>query len=126
MARLVGTTSFAPGTQPQLAKVDKDAVDEFDSWSFNRAETLMAANYSALRRSSLRSAFTLGWYFDPFFNCYTFIPGGGLYFSPYGFPSSGDTPTTPTIFRMVTGTVTTPVADRGVARGVVEDRFHHA
>jgi len=86
MARLVGTTSFAEGTQPQLAKVDKDAVDQFDSWSFNRAQTLMAANYSALRRSSLSSAFALGWYFDPFYNCYTFIPGGGLYFSPYGFP----------------------------------------
>jgi len=86
MARLVGTSSLAARAQPQLAKLDKDAIDEFDSWSFNRAQTLMAANYSALRRGSMRGIFALGWYYDPFYNCYTFMPGGGLYYSPYGFP----------------------------------------
>jgi FecR protein len=70
---------------PSLAKIDKDAVDEFDQWSFNRAELLMAANQRALHQSSSRNgALSFGWHFDPFHRCYTFIPRGS-YWSPYGF-----------------------------------------
>jgi hypothetical protein len=66
-----------------LAKLDKDAIDEFDKWSFNRAELLMAANQRAL--SSLRKgALASGWHFDPFYSSYTFVPRGS-YWSPYGF-----------------------------------------
>jgi hypothetical protein len=70
---------------PVLAKIDKDAVDEFDEWSFNRAEVLMAANQMALRRTSARNGIlAFGWHFDTFHRCYTFIPRGS-YWSPYGF-----------------------------------------
>jgi FecR protein len=70
---------------PSLAKVDKDAIDQFDTWSFNRAELLMAANQRALRQSSTRDgALSFGWHFDPFHRCYTYIPRGS-YWSPYGF-----------------------------------------
>lgn len=70
---------------PSLAKIDKDGIDEFDTWSFNRAELLMAANQRALRQSSTRDgALSFGWHFDPFHRCYTFIPRGS-YWSPYGF-----------------------------------------
>jgi FecR protein len=70
---------------PSLAKIDKDAVDELDQWSFNRAELLMAANQRALGQSSSRNgALSFGWHFDPFHRCYTFIPRGS-YWSPYGF-----------------------------------------
>jgi len=68
-----------------IAKLDKDAVDKFDTWSFNRAQTLTAANVSALRRSRTLTAFTGGWYYDPFFNCYTFMPFSSAFWSPYGF-----------------------------------------
>ncbi len=68
-----------------IAKVNKDVSDRFDSWSFNRANTLMAANISALRRSRTMSALNFGWLYDPFYNCYTFIPRRGLWYSPYGF-----------------------------------------
>ncbi|HEX9004967.1 MAG TPA: FecR family protein [Blastocatellia bacterium] len=69
----------------EVAKVNKDAADKFDVWSFGRAQTLMAANVSALKRSNTMSALSYGWMYDPFFNCYTFIPGRGrLFFSPYG------------------------------------------
>jgi hypothetical protein len=71
---------------PELAKVNKDQADEFDAWCFNRAQTLTAANVAALRRSgNVYSAFAGGWYYNPFYNCYTFIPFRGRYFSPYGF-----------------------------------------
>jgi hypothetical protein len=80
------SNAFVAGSQLQMAKIDKDAtVDELDAWSFNRAQTLMAANQSVLRRQQSSSSLAHGWYFDPFYNGYTFIPGGG-YFSPYGFP----------------------------------------
>jgi FecR-like protein len=70
---------------PSLAKINKDAVDELDQWSFNRAELLMAANQRALRQPSLRNGtLSFGWHFDPFHSCYTFIPRGS-YWSPYGF-----------------------------------------
>jgi FecR protein len=70
---------------PSLAKVDKDAIDQFDTWSFNRAELLMAANQRALHQSSTRDgALSFGWHFDPFHRCYTYIPRGS-YWSPYGF-----------------------------------------
>ncbi|PYU28185.1 MAG: hypothetical protein DMG31_20730, partial [Acidobacteria bacterium] len=26
-----------------------------------------------------------GWYWDPWFACYTFIPGGGIFYSPFGW-----------------------------------------
>jgi FecR protein len=70
---------------PALAKINKDAVDELDQWSFNRAELLMAANQRALSQPSLRNGtLSFGWHFDPFHRCYTFIPRGS-YWSPYGF-----------------------------------------
>lgn len=68
-----------------IAKVNKDASDKFDAWSFNRANTLMAANISALRRSRTMSALSYGWIYDSFYNCYTYIPRRGLWYSPYGF-----------------------------------------
>ncbi|MBO0721719.1 MAG: FecR domain-containing protein [Blastocatellia bacterium] len=69
---------------PTLAKIEKNAeVDEFDSWSFNRAELLMAANQRALR-SLDKGNLAYGWYYDPFLSFYTFVPRGS-YWSPYGF-----------------------------------------
>jgi hypothetical protein len=69
-------------TQPELAKVDKDAMDNFDVWSFNRAQTLVAANLASVRQNSLLAG---GWYYNAGFSCYTFVPFSGYLFSPYGF-----------------------------------------
>jgi hypothetical protein len=72
----------AGSEKPELAKVDKDAMDNFDAWSFNRAQTLVAANLSSLRQNSLLSG---GWYYNPFYGCYTFVPFGNSWLSAYGF-----------------------------------------
>ncbi|MGH9800228.1 MAG: FecR domain-containing protein [Blastocatellia bacterium] len=74
-----------PVNNSDIAKVNKDVSDKFDAWSFNRANTLMAANVSALRRSRTMTAMSYGWLYDSFYNCYTFIPRRGLWYSPYGF-----------------------------------------
>jgi len=77
---LIGANSLAP----QVAKLEKDVLDGFDQWSYQRAEMLVAANYSVLRRSQTLSGLAYGWIYDPFYNCYTFIPGS-RFLSPYGF-----------------------------------------
>ena len=75
------TGSGQPGPA-DIAKLDKDAIDKFDAWSFNRAQSLTAANVKALSRSGVLTA---GWYRDPFFNFYTFVPSRSWFWSPYGF-----------------------------------------
>ena len=75
----------SPVGKNDIAKVNKDVSDGFDVWSFNRANTLMAANVSALRRSRTMNSLAYGWIYDSFYNCYTFIPRNGLWYSPYGF-----------------------------------------
>jgi hypothetical protein len=77
VARLTGGTAPA-----DLAKVDKDAVDSFDVWSFSRAQTLVAANLSSVRQNSLLAG---GWYYSSAYSCYTFVPYRGSMFSPYGY-----------------------------------------
>jgi FecR protein len=69
--------------KPELAKVDKDQIDNFDSWSFVRAQTLVQANLSSLRQN--RTLAQGGWYYNSFFGCYSFVPYRGYLVSPYGF-----------------------------------------
>ncbi len=75
----------SPVSKSEIAKVNKDVSDRFDAWSFNRANTLMAANISALRRSRTMNSLSYGWMYDSLYNCYTFIPRNGMWYSPYGF-----------------------------------------
>lgn len=70
---------------PDLAKIDRDAYDDFDVWSFGRARTLVEANNSALSRSNGFNSLASGWIFDPLSGSYTFIPRSGLFWSAYGF-----------------------------------------
>jgi hypothetical protein len=77
-------TGSADSVQSDIAKLDKDAVDNFDTWSFDRAQALTAANVKALSQSG-SGLLTSGWYYDPFFNFYTFVPTRSWFASPYGF-----------------------------------------
>jgi hypothetical protein len=73
------------GTQSDIAKLDRDASDRFDIWVFSRAQTLTAANLAALRQNRTYSSFMGGWYYNSFYNCYTFMPFGRRFYSPFGF-----------------------------------------
>ena len=77
LVRLTGSV------KPELAKVDKDQIDNFDTWSFVRAQTLVQANLSSLRQN--RTLAQGGWYYNSFFGCYSFVPYRGYLVSPYGF-----------------------------------------
>ena len=83
--KVVTLTGSAQPGQPgplDVAKLDKDAIDKLDTWSFNRAQALTQANVKALSRSGVLTA---GWYYDPFSNFYTFVPSRSWFWSPYGF-----------------------------------------
>jgi hypothetical protein len=73
--------------RPEIASLDKNFMDDFDLWSADRAEMLLAANQSYIRRYGLSGPSVLwnAWVFDPFFGCYTFLPWGYYFGSPYGY-----------------------------------------
>jgi hypothetical protein len=74
----------------QMAKLDPNQSDEVDLWSADRAELLLAANQSFIRRMGSWSWPSLSWsawVFDPFFGCYTFFPWGSGFESVYGYGS---------------------------------------
>lgn len=84
----------------ELTKFDKKAQDPFDQWSFERAETLIAANRQLSESHiaySLVSAMDSGWGYDswlhrgmgvwifnPRLSCHTFYPFYSGMSSPYG------------------------------------------
>jgi uncharacterized membrane protein YgcG len=74
---------------PIIAALDKKAVDGFDTWSRDRAQNLIAANKRLSNRAmkrSLRMTFVTNlWVRDSACGCYTFLPSGGGFSSPYGW-----------------------------------------
>ena len=72
----------------KIARFDKNKdTDELYLWSRRRSEYLAMANVSAAK--SLRDSGTYwsssNWYWNPYFNMFTFIPGRGVYMSPFGY-----------------------------------------
>lgn len=72
-----------------IAKLNKQDADVLDDWSKDRSKALIAANS---RLSNVGMSRTLGmsfvrnaWIYDPFCRCYTFLPFGGGFASPYGW-----------------------------------------
>ena len=72
-----------------IASYDKKAVDSFDQWSKGRAKTLIAANRRLSNRtiqgSTLFGFFSNVWIRDSSCGCYTFLPFGTGFSSPYGW-----------------------------------------
>ena len=68
-------------------KFSKEWSDPLQRWAGRRAGYLASANLSAAK-SILDSGVgwrTSGWYFNPYFGYFTFIPAYGNYFSPFGY-----------------------------------------
>src|SRR5437879_2119705 len=70
-----------------LAKFDAKDLDQLYRWSVRRSEYLAMANVSAAKsvRDSGMYWGSNRWYWNPYFNMYTFVPSSGMYFSPFGF-----------------------------------------
>jgi hypothetical protein len=87
------------GGELQFAKFSKEQMDNLDNWSMRRAQYLVAASAHLSSRVSDSwyssydwRGFRGGWFFDPFFQMFTFIPFGSNYHSPYGFSCGGYNP----------------------------------
>ena len=90
------------GGDLQYAKISKEQMDNLDNWSMRRAQYLVAASDRASSWASnswyssySQRGFRGGWYFDPFFQMFTFIPFGSNFYSPYGFSYLGYNPYRP-------------------------------
>ena len=73
-------------------KFDKQAnADDFYRWASLRSSYLAEANVDAARTygggggSSPTPFYGNGWYWDPSFAAYTFIPDDGIFFDPFGW-----------------------------------------
>ena len=74
-------------------KFNKTAYESSDSlyrWSSLRSDYVAEANVNAAQAYYASGWYGPGWwgadwYWDPWFDCYTFIPGGGIFYSPFGW-----------------------------------------
>jgi len=75
------------GGSLKAKKFDKKeyaSEDDLYRWSSLRSSYLAEANVQ-LAPSYATTGFVSGWYWDPWFGGYTFIPGSGLLYSPFGW-----------------------------------------
>ncbi|MCW5977554.1 MAG: hypothetical protein KIT09_05735 [Bryobacteraceae bacterium] len=70
------------------AKFDSKTGDSLYRWSYRRSGYLAMANLSAAKSiSDWQTPWYSrgGWYWNPYFGMFTFIPGSGVFYSPFGF-----------------------------------------
>jgi len=66
-------------------------ADDFYRWGSLRSSYLAEANVDAARRYSGAYGWAptmwtgAGWYYDPWYSAYTFIPGDGIFYDPFGW-----------------------------------------
>jgi len=81
------------GAALKSQKFDKNqftATDDLYRWSSLRSAYLAQANADQARTYIVNGGFGpgwygAGWYWDPWFSAYTFIPGDGFLYSPFGW-----------------------------------------
>jgi FecR protein len=74
--------------QPVVASFDKDRNDGFDLWSEGRARDLIALNNRLSQRGLSNNSLSFvsnAWVYSPSCGCYTFLPFGSGFSSPYGW-----------------------------------------
>ncbi len=72
--------------QVKAEKFDKDsAADDFYNWSKLRSEYLSEASANAAQIYVGNGWVGPGWYWDPWYSGYTFVPGVGIAYSPFGW-----------------------------------------
>jgi hypothetical protein len=70
-------------------KFDRKAEDSLYQWSNVRAQYLAEANQSTARNIYVMGGggwWGPGWYWNPYFAMYSWVPGSGFFWSPFGYP----------------------------------------
>lgn len=70
-----------------VQKFDTAQTDALDRWSRRRAEYLAIANISAAKQIADSGLYWTrrGWWWNPYFGMFTYVPLRGIYHSPYGW-----------------------------------------
>jgi hypothetical protein len=91
---LTGDHELALNAGPKLKthKFDKQQyADDFYRWASLRSSYLAEANVDTARRYSGAYGWAptmwtgAGWYWDPYYTAYTFVPGDGIFYDPFGW-----------------------------------------
>jgi hypothetical protein len=84
---LKGGRELSVGSDAPLKaqKFDKKKdVDDFYNWSALRSQYESEANVDVARFATGGFAGP-NWYWDPWFSAYTYVPGNGIFYSPFGW-----------------------------------------
>jgi hypothetical protein len=80
---------FTDGAALKAKKFDKHTYEDTElyRWTSLRSSYLAEANADAARTYVVGGMgwYGDGWYWDPWFSAYTFIPGDGIFYSPFGW-----------------------------------------
>jgi len=77
---------FNAGGSMKPEKFDKEQVqDDLYRWSSLRSSYLAEANVDRAKDYQVGSWYGAGWDWDPYYGAYTFIPGNGIFYSPFGW-----------------------------------------
>jgi hypothetical protein len=78
--------AFNAGGLTKPEKFDKEQVqDDLYRWSSLRSSYLAEANVDRAQVYQMGNWYGAGWDWDPYYSCYTFIPGDGIFYSPFGW-----------------------------------------
>jgi hypothetical protein len=81
--------SIANDTVSKATSFDKNAYESNDLYRFSSLRSAYVAEANADAAPSYIYAgsdwYGAGWYWDPWFSAYTFIPGDGIFYSPFGW-----------------------------------------
>jgi hypothetical protein len=74
------------GGSQNAEKFNEEQVqDDLYRWSSLRSSYTAEANVDRAQNYSLGGWYATGWDWDPYFDCYTYIPGDGVFYSPFGW-----------------------------------------
>jgi hypothetical protein len=78
--------AFNAGGSMKPEKFDKEQVqDDLYRWSSLRSSYLAEANVDRAQGDQVDNSYAAGWDWDPYYGSYTFIPGDGIFYSPFGW-----------------------------------------
>jgi hypothetical protein len=75
------------GNTLKSEKFDRKQTDELYAWSSVRSRYLSEASYNSAGTLVVNNyGWGGGWYFNPYFGSYSYLPGDGLFYSAFGYP----------------------------------------
>lgn len=78
--------ALGTGGSMKPEKFDKESQDDLYRWSSLRSSYLAEANVDRAQDYQMATNwYGAGWDWDPYYGAYTFIPGDGIFYSPFGW-----------------------------------------